>query len=430
MCSIGALYRLDRCRARRLWDLALRLIEPVGRHSTCSTRIVILITVKILTRDCPLGVLQTKFLLTFFATFSGDNDLAARSIGENTYFTLIWLQRESWKRLLGAIYVASTVNIVIYGLSPAFNASQDLEIEHFHDENLWNASSANEWRELRASHSKRNSRTTKDILKDVLYENTDDSRFESYHISPFTALVLMDAVLVHTWQLHQVSQTSCCGLLNQARVSQLEDMDDNNIPSLCFSSQAILRAAHIRLFDNTARFDRLSLLAEDPSTIDSCVATFANTKVERDVHVLKAIEKTLEGFVIPMRMGHMLVRKTAAFRWSVEHAVVAWDNALFTTKWAHSIELDMRKGIGPSAAELGLLEKMKDVLEEADYGANGSTSIAAGLAKTCSLLLQDVSYTFQAHVLAHRHGTSGMSWTLCYGLQDNTPSKHGASLSP
>ncbi|KAK1623736.1 hypothetical protein BDP81DRAFT_358550 [Colletotrichum phormii] len=422
MCSIGALYRLDRRRARRLWDLALRLIEPI------------------LTRDCPLWVMQTKFLLTFFAIFSGDNDLAAQSIGESSHYTLLyakvrhqlqqdnvdllsstwadWVQRESWKRLLGAIYVASTVNTIIYGLSPAFNASQDLEIEHFHDENLWNASSANEWRELRASYRKRNSRTTKDILEDVLSKNTNDSRFESYNISPFSALILMHAVLIHTWQLSQLSQTSavfsfqsktgnsslgksllanalnsldrCHGLLKQTREGQLEDMDDNDITSLCFSSHAILRAAYIRLFDNTKSFDRLSLLAEDPSTVDSSVTMFTNMKLERNVDCVKAIEKTLEGIQLPVKMGHMLIRKTAAFRWSVEHAVAAWDNVLFTTKWAHTIELDMRRGIEPSAAEVDLLMKIKDILEEADYDANESASIAAGLAKTCSLFLQDV----------------------------------------
>ncbi|KXH50719.1 hypothetical protein CSIM01_01568 [Colletotrichum simmondsii] len=271
-----------------------------------------------------------------------------------------WVQRESWKRLLGAIYVTNTVNTIIYGLSPAFNASQDLEIEHFHDENLWNALSANEWRELRAAYRKKNSRTTKDILEDVLAENTDDSSFESYNISPFSALIL------------------------------LEDMDDNDITSLCFSSHAILRAAYIRLFDNTKSFDRLCLLAEDPSTIDSNVTTFANTKLERNIDCVKIIEKTLEGIQLPVKMGHMLIRKTAAFRWSVEHAVAAWDNVLFTTKWAHAIELDRRRGIEPSAAELDLLMKIKDVLEESDYDMDESASLAAGLAKTCSLFLQDV----------------------------------------
>ncbi|KAK1536010.1 hypothetical protein CPAR01_09552 [Colletotrichum paranaense] len=380
MCSIGALYRLDRRRARRLWDLALRLIEP----------------------------LYAKMR----RQLQEDNaDLLSSTWAD-------WVQRESWKRLLGAIYVTNTVNTIIYGLSPAFNASQDLEIEHFHDENLWNALSANEWRELRAAYRKKNSRTTKDILKDVLAENTDDCSFESYNISPFSALILVHAILIHTWQLSQLSETSaifsfrsitgtsslgssllsnalisldrCHGLLKQTREGQLEDMDDNDITSLCFSSHAILRAAYIRLFDNTKSFDRLCLLAEDPSTMNSNVTTFANTKLERNIDCVKVIEKTLEGIQLPVKMGHMLIRKTAAFRWSVEHAVAAWDNVLFTTKWAHAIELDRRRGIEPSAAELGLLMKIKDVLEESDYDTDESTSLAAGLAKTCSLFLQDV----------------------------------------
>ncbi|KAK1709486.1 hypothetical protein BDP67DRAFT_441442 [Colletotrichum lupini] len=414
MCSIGALYRLDRRRARRLWDLPLRLIEPVNlaaqsigecSHYTLVGSSPYFSVALTCNREARLYAKMRRQL-------QQDNaDLLSSTWAD-------WVQRESWKRLLGAIYVTNTVNIIIYGLSPAFNASQDLEIEHFHDENLWNALTANEWRELRAAYRKKNSRTTKDILKDVLAENTDDSSFESYNISPFSALILVHAILIHTWQLSQLSETSaifsfgsitgtsslgssllsnalisldrCHGLLKQTREGQLEDMDDNDITSLCFSSHAILRAAYIRLFDNTKSFDRLCLLAEDPSTINSNVTTFANTKLERNIDCVKVIEKTLEGIQLPVKMGHMLIRKTAAFRWSVEHAVAAWDNVLFTTKWAHAIELDRRRGIEPSAAELGLLMKIKDVLEESDYDTDESTSLAAGLAKTCSLFLQDV----------------------------------------
>ncbi|GKT76059.1 cytochrome p450 [Colletotrichum tofieldiae] len=88
-------------------------------------------------------------------------------------------------------------------------------------------------------------------------------------------------------------------------------------------------------------------------------------------------------------MGYMLVRKTAAFRWSVEHAVAAWDNVLFTTKWVHSVEIDAIKGTRLSIGELEILEKMKDILEGADCDLNQGKSIAAGLARACSLVLQD-----------------------------------------
>ncbi|GKT48169.1 uncharacterized protein ColSpa_08350 [Colletotrichum spaethianum] len=88
-------------------------------------------------------------------------------------------------------------------------------------------------------------------------------------------------------------------------------------------------------------------------------------------------------------MGHLLVRKTAAFRWSIEHAVAGWDNVLFTTKWVHSVEIDAMKGTDLSAEELEVLGKMKIVLEDADYDPGQGKSIAAGLARTCSLVLQD-----------------------------------------
>ncbi|WYZ35104.1 hypothetical protein EsH8_I_001380 [Colletotrichum jinshuiense] len=282
MCSIGALYRLDRRRARTLYDLALRLVKPV------------------LTSDCPLWVIQTRFLLTFYATFSGDINMASWPVEESGFYTLIygkaqnqlnddnfdllnttwtdWVQRESLKRLLGGIYVANTVNAIIYGVNPVFNTTKDLELEHFHDENLWNATSENEWRELRRSYKKRNHRTAKDILEDLLSENMDHAK-----------------------------------------------------------------AAYLRLIDSTTSFDRLTLLAEDPNVINASVTSFA-----------------------------------------------PWDAGLAVTKWVHSVELDVVKGIEPSRAEGELLAKIKAILEEADYDPEESKSFAAGLARIWSLFLQDV----------------------------------------
>ncbi|TDZ40548.1 Lipase 5 [Colletotrichum trifolii] len=87
---------------------------------------------------------------------------------------------------------------------------------------------------------------------------------------------------------------------------------------------------------------------------------------------------------------HLLVGKTAAFRWSVEHAIASWDAGLLVTKWVHSVQVDAVNGIEPSPQERDLLADMKDVLEEADYDPDDSTSFAASLARMWSLFLQDV----------------------------------------
>ena len=53
--------------------------------------------------------------------------------------------------------------------------------------------------------------------------------------------------------------------------------------------------------------------------------------------------------------------------------------------------MDRLNDIEPSTAECELLASITDVLEEADYDPGKSKSLAAGVARTWSWLLQDVS---------------------------------------
>ncbi|KAF9871484.1 hypothetical protein CkaCkLH20_11131 [Colletotrichum karsti] len=388
------------------------------------------------TYDLSLWVVQTKFLLTFYATFSGDQDLVTTSIDESGFYTLVygrirntvsktaakrgnmtwsdWVERESWKRLLSSIYVAGTIRTVIYGVNPIFNASTDLDVECLHDESLWNARSSDEWVELRPMYQNQDRCTIRGILEDILTGARDSSRVSLAHSSPLCMLTVTHAILVHMWHLNQISQASpsysfshqtplsqsllqtalaslstCCKLLH-AQKERLEDADEREVLSIQFSSHAVLRAAFIRLFDITKPFDRLSLMAKDPAEIAASVDVFARAPLKRDHLLLDVVEKTLEGFHMPFRLGHMLIRKTAAFRWSIEHAVAAWDAGLFVTKWVHSVEMDALSGLQPTAAENELLLAMKEVLEEADYDPHEDRSFAAELARTWSLFLGDV----------------------------------------
>lgn len=60
-------------------------------------------------------------------------------------------------------------------------------------------------------------------------------------------------------------------------------------------------------------------------------------------------------------------------------------------KWVHSVEMDRLNDIEPSQAECEFLATIREVLEEAEYDPENSKSLAAGVARTWSFLLQDVS---------------------------------------
>lgn len=65
--------------------------------------------------------------------------------------------------------------------------------------------------------------------------------------------------------------------------------------------------------------------------------------------------------------------------------------ALLITKWVHSIELDILNNAQPSSVEQELLDFIKEALEEVEYDHSESCSLAAGVARTWGLALQDVS---------------------------------------
>lgn len=65
--------------------------------------------------------------------------------------------------------------------------------------------------------------------------------------------------------------------------------------------------------------------------------------------------------------------------------------ALFVCKWVHSVEVDCLNDTEPTLAERELLESIREVLEEAEYDTGKSKSLAAGVARTWSWQLRDVS---------------------------------------
>ncbi|KAH6971063.1 hypothetical protein BKA56DRAFT_495420 [Ilyonectria sp. MPI-CAGE-AT-0026] len=413
LCCIGALYRLDRRRARQLYDLAAEAVESVScNHAKLGTR--------------PAsyamegnGFFSVQKLISPEQIYKRIRGLLAQHTSDLSNISWPdWIERESWKRMLGGLYITSTLTMVIYDVNPGFTVAQDLELETFHAESLWNARTPMEWRELWSKQPGHHHRNVKDVLDDVISEGNQEPL--DYSLTPFNALMLMHAVVVHMWQRLQVMETfpplssnpmsTDCALGSWLMKSSLQalarcqsllrgtrgqhepqhDSDDDSESALVFNCQAVLRIAHIRLFNVTSKFNRMCLITMDPGLIETSASTYVAAKLDRSPQLLSAVTKAFEGLRIPVKMGHMLIRKTAAFRWSVEQAISGWDSALFVTKWIHSVEIDKLNGIPANEAEEGFFANIRDILEEADYDLDESKSLAAGVARTWGWFLQDV----------------------------------------
>jgi hypothetical protein len=272
-----------------------------------------------------------------------------------------WTRRETWKRVLGAIYISSTLYMIIYGINPCFNATTDLEYEALEDEDLWNATTASGWLELRAqrvNESNQSVCTMKDVLQCILLGNAD-GQAEPGHVWPYAMLVLTHGVVVHIWQLVQVMQTCtqvaylspdesktfasrildlgatslgrCKAFLAGNTKDKLDPPDESLVTSPIFASQSVLRVAYSQLFKTAINFNRFNLFAQDSSAIDVQLSLFANEPIhmKRSPQLVDVLKNMLEGLSVPVRIGYMLVRKTASFRWSVEHAAACWDTGEF-----------------------------------------------------------------------------------------------------
>ncbi|KAF2850840.1 hypothetical protein T440DRAFT_86905 [Plenodomus tracheiphilus IPT5] len=428
MSSIGALYRLDRKRARGLFELATKIVSQVQVSPTPSAG----------SSDNPLWLSQAKVLLSLHAFFGGDPKSMSDAFLEVGYYTLKyrhiredlamtalgqapswgdWVMRESKRRVLCAMYILSSLVVTTYGVTPGFVNNTDLEFEAPEEETLWNAKNETEWKELARRAEKPRRRTVREIMTDVIGEfDESDNGKQQYDVPALTMLVIMHTVCIHMWLSFQYSQVlggnafslparqslrlallaTTSSTLERCQQAMLqrgkEDQEiswDNPEGPLLFNCQALLRIASARQFAIVQNFNRLALFSPDPAGILDAVSAYASAQQTRNQFLTTAATRACEGFLSATRIGHMLVRKTAALNWSVEHAIAGWDSALFVTKWIHTVECEAPR-FPLDAEEEKLFVVVKSHLAEMEFQHDESKSLAASLANAWSYFLSDV----------------------------------------
>lgn len=363
ICSIGAQYRLDRRKAKNLFALA-------GTLSSYALRAGLPIS-QGMPKAAPLWIMQTRVLLSLCGIFSGKTNVVTRTVENLGLFAIDyrlrkselnqqsgpqldwedWISRESSKRLLCGMFIVSNLISTTFGISPGFSATQDLDFEVLDEERLWNAGSAQEWKEFIEAHTSLSTRTVRDVMADTILREQQSRTSPSHQISSLTMLLIMHAINIHIWNLVQLTDTSphsmfdmvantavhntliestfetlsrCQRIIQQARGDSSSIWTEAEGPIL-FNCQALLQIAHTRLFSNTSAFNRLTLLSDSPEGIASAVKACAEAPLRRTPSMMKSIERAYEGLARTVKLGHLLLRKTAALSWSIEYAITAWD---------------------------------------------------------------------------------------------------------
>ncbi|KAF7555081.1 hypothetical protein G7Z17_g2416 [Cylindrodendrum hubeiense] len=366
MCCIGSLYSLDRDKARRSHALASSMLPLKATHWP-----------------------------------------------SHRYIWEEWILRESMKRLLCSMFIKSNLLLILYDMVPGFDTSQDLDVETLEEERLWNAPTAAAWEAMRQVVIPC-TKSIRDVIGDMLSESSDeDDVAEPYCVSGFTALVAVHAVNVHNWHLSQVSRTMnrgmktagfapnimlqhslaaltrCHEVLRLSRHNGVEPMWDDPEGPMLFNCEAMLRAAYARLFTNMNLPQRFTILCASSEDRKTALRRFVVAKQERSALMTKAVAHVLESILIPIKVGYLLVQKTAAFSWSIETAVSAWGCVVLLCKWVYCIET-LKLQDGPKELESRLICQVKTALEDMDCKHEGGRSLAAALGRAWASFHNDV----------------------------------------
>lgn len=309
----------------------------------------------------------------------------------------------------------SSLICVTYAIAPGFSVTEDLDIEILDAECLWEASDSGQWDVLRKSLTTRPSITVRDAMTHLLFGKEQPTvNGQPIKWTAFVTTMVFHAINVHMWNVMQctqsltefavdeqtgkimkaaiVSQTEtalarCYALLTADRSERDQSSDDPEGP-LIFNCLALLRSAYVRVFTGAGTFNRMMLLNKNSLQLTRSIDIYIALDQKRSPFLTRAVDKAFGGLATSIKAGYLLVQKTAALSWSIEHVVAAWDCALFVTKWIHTMEIQQPYE-PPNDEEIKNLVSFRELLAEVDCNYNGHGSLAGEIARAWACLFDD-----------------------------------------
>ena len=294
---------------------------------------------------------------------------------------------------------------ITYGIPPVVSVVQDGEVEMPDEEALWAAPTEETWRQRPEARKLVTLPSLRDAVARLMYDKEpEDSAEASWNWAPFAVTVVMHAVSIQLWHVMQCTHSfsvfgghekalsslftghvetalaRCHAMISRERSDTEHTWIDSEGP-LLFNSSAILRVAYVRAFTGAGSFNRMALLNDDSDEILGVIQEYVGASQDRSPFLTKAVAHVFEGFVTPIKAGAMLVKKTAALSWSIEHAIAGWDCALFFTKWIHAMEKMQCHQRELDESEKKNVQNVYELLNETGTEFNQTTSLAAELTR-------------------------------------------------
>lgn len=332
--------------------------------------------------------------------------------------------------VLHGIWIFFNLVEMTYGVPSPLSVNRDGSVRLPCAEMLWTAHTEALWRRAVRKSPPDPSQTIHQAVARLVGANSGSATPATYW-SPFAKLVLMHAITTQisrasderlSWRPQtddstdarsdaSLSLDNVQGILNKCRsitapstVGFDGGMDRSD--DFLFNAASILRVAYGRALPGIFAAHRCSLLRTAKHQLRAALREFVGLKQERNAMITRTVGLIFEGLCVPVRKGVLLVRKTAALSWSMEHAFVGWDtgmppkeplvcdvadnsSVLVVTKWVHVVEKARARDAPVAQDELELLDYITRFLGRAESQARVPVSIAAGIARFWAMFYDD-----------------------------------------
>ncbi|KAK2731417.1 hypothetical protein FQN55_004696 [Onygenales sp. PD_40] len=381
--------------------------------------------------------IQCKVLLIYAGVFLGDPNEAAAAIerigtihrefiqhkarlsskirheAESSWAT--WIDYESSKRLLCAMFVISSLLTTVYDIAPCISMSQLLELEIPDQEFLWDVPDERTWSELMRCHEPLRGSKFNDILSPLIYgQETHAMDGYATRLSNFAATVIAHAVTMHVWNIKQCSPSSLnianephtkyqlqgfsytqteallsrsCQFLTRHCLQIGDDYGSSDI-LMFLNGVAVLRSGFARAFTDIGIFDRALLLSSETLDVVSACKQYASAPCSQDQFTTDIVRKLFTGLLYPLWQLRKSENDIKVLIWNIEHCVSIFDSLLFFIKWIHRIEIEPQHHT-TTPQELALMNGIREVIEDPKAPNDNATSLAARVARAFTFLFDN-----------------------------------------
>ncbi|KAF3808534.1 hypothetical protein GCG54_00006399 [Colletotrichum gloeosporioides] len=283
--------------------------------------------------------------------------------------------------------------VITYGMVPGFSILEDADIGIPADDALWEAKTVSDWETLAANKPLSSHLGLREATSAIFGQTPLEKKSDvCWEWSPFAASVVMHSVAIAIWYLTQGQQVCHSAIRNSkerhdatqiaAALSRCRDLlagvadahtgtegtwNEAESP-LLFNAFAILRVSYGRAFIRFHSLDRSLLFKESSQVMLSILRRYFEAVQDRDPFMTMA---------------------TAAFKWSVEHALASWDAGLLVTKWLYAVECSYRTNEPVTPEEKQVLDSVRQLLSEVDSQKSQHLSLAAELARMWASIYDD-----------------------------------------